>query len=67
MAPAVKRPENPDVKNKFQKPGNAKKTFTRLLGYLGRSKAMLAVVFVFVLFKILSSLFCSPSCDRNSF
>ena len=33
---------------------NTKNTFVRLLGYLGRSKAMLAVVFVFVLFSALS-------------
>lgn len=50
MAPAAKKP---DMK-KPQKPGNTKKTFLRLLGYLGRSKAMLAVVFVFVLFSALA-------------
>ncbi|MBQ9850306.1 MAG: ABC transporter ATP-binding protein [Clostridia bacterium] len=54
MAPTVKRPERPDGKNKFQKPVNTKATFTRLLGYLGRSKQMLAVVFVFVAFSSLA-------------
>ncbi len=54
MAPTAKRPERPDGKNKFQKPVNTKATFTRLLGYLGRSKQMLAVVFVFVAFSSLA-------------
>ena len=54
MAPAVKKTEKPNMKNKFQKPENTKKTFARLLSYLGRSKAMLAVVFVFVLFSSLA-------------
>lgn len=54
MAPTAKRPEMPDGKNKFQKPVNTKATFTRLLGYLGRSKQMLAVVFVFVAFSSLA-------------
>lgn len=51
MAPANK---GQGEKNKFQKPGNTKATFTRLLGYLGKSKAMLAVVFVFVAFSSLA-------------
>lgn len=54
MAPAMKRPEKPDMKNKFQKPHNTKATFMRLLGYLGRSKSMLAVVLVFVAFSSLA-------------
>ncbi len=54
MAPAVKKTEKSNMKNKFQKPENTKKTFARLLSYLGRSKAMLAVVFVFVLFSSLA-------------
>ncbi|MBR2869028.1 MAG: ABC transporter ATP-binding protein [Clostridia bacterium] len=39
---------------KGQKPGNVKATFLRLLSYLGRSKAMLTVVFVFVAFSALA-------------
>ncbi len=54
MAPTMKHPEKPGDKNKFQKPTNTKATFTRLLGYLGRSKKMLAVVFVFVAFSALA-------------
>ena len=56
MAPAMKRPNGPDMNKKMQKPGNAKATFVRLLGYLGKSKAMLAVVAVFVLFNKLLNL-----------
>ena len=45
MAPPVmKRPEKPGMGPKMQKPGNPKATFLRLLGYLGKSKAMLAAI-----------------------
>ncbi len=55
MAPA-NRPRKPDGKKDPRKPANTKATFTRLLGYLGRSKAMLAVVFVFVAFSSLAGI-----------
>lgn len=54
MAPSMKRPTKPEMNKKMQKPGNPKATFIRLLGYLGKSKAMLAVVFIFVLFSSLA-------------
>ena len=53
MAPTMKRPGKPGAAA-HQKPANTKATFTRLLGYLGRSKKMLAVVFVFVAFSALA-------------
>ena len=55
MAPA-NRPHKPDGKKAPRKPANTKATFTRLLGYLGRSKAMLAIVFVFVAFSSLAAI-----------
>ena len=55
MAPA-NRPHKPDGKKDPRKPANTKATFTRLLGYLGRSKAMLAIVFVFVAFSSLAAI-----------
>ena len=39
----------PSKGNQFQKPKNTKVTFARLLGYLGKSKALLFLVFIFVL------------------
>lgn len=53
MAPAMKHPGKGGPP-KGQKPGNVKATFLRLLSYLGRSKAMLTVVFVFVAFSALA-------------
>ena len=53
MAPAMKHPGKGGPHG-GQKPGNVKATFLRLLSYLGRSKAMLAVVFVFVAFSALA-------------
>ena len=47
MAPQIKKPSKKDG-NKFQKPKNTKATFSRLLGYLGKSKALLFLVFIFV-------------------
>ena len=55
MAPAMKRPGKPGGPAP-QKPANTKATFLRLLGYLGKSKAMLAVVFVFVAFSALAAI-----------
>ena len=55
MAPAMKRPGKPGGSDP-RKPANTKATFTRLLGYLGRSKAMLGVVFVFVAFSALAGI-----------
>ena len=54
MAPQMKKPG--PAKNNFQKPANTRKTFTRLLGYLGKSKFLLLLVFVFVLFSSLASI-----------
>ncbi len=51
---AHKHSGGPGEKNKFQKPQNTGATFARLLAYLGKSKAMLAVVFVFVAFSALA-------------
>ena len=42
--------------NKFQKPKNTRATFSRLLGYLGRSKVMLFFVFIFVAFSALAGI-----------
>ncbi len=54
MAPQIKKPggkgHNP------HKPKNTKATFSRLLGYLGRSKFMLLFVFVFVALSALASI-----------
>ena len=46
MAPQMKKP--PKGGNPMQKPANTKATFSRLLGYLGKSKALLVLVFIFV-------------------
>ena len=54
MAPQMKKPGPP--KNNFQKPENTKATFTRLLGYLGKSKFLLFFVFIFVLFSSLAAI-----------
>ena len=59
MAPTMKRPGKPGAAA-HQKPANTKATFTRLLGYLGRSKKMLAVVFVFVAFYLFLIIFIFP-------
>ncbi len=49
MARKAKKAAPPSQGNKFQKPKNTKETFSRLLGYLGKSKALLFLVFIFVL------------------
>lgn len=46
----------PSQGNKFQKPQNTKKTFSRLLGYLGKSKALLFLVFIFVVVSSLAGI-----------
>ncbi len=48
---AHKKPQSapPPKGNQFQKPKNTKATFSRLLGYLGKSKSLLFLVFIFVL------------------
>ncbi|MBQ4627090.1 MAG: ABC transporter ATP-binding protein [Clostridia bacterium] len=48
--------KKPDGKNKFQKPKNTKMTFARLLGYLGKSKSLLLLVFIFVAFSSLAAI-----------
>ncbi len=54
MAHKMKKP--PKEGNKFQQPKNTKATFARLLGYLGRSKFLLLLVFVFVAFSALAGI-----------
>ena len=49
MARKTKKAAPPSQGNKFQKPKNTKATFSRLLGYLGKSKSLLFLVFIFVL------------------
>ncbi len=57
MAPKMKGPKgNGPEGNKFQRPQNTKRTFSRLLGYLGKSKFMLFFVFIFVAFSSLASI-----------
>ncbi len=56
MAPQMKKPSKGKGPNNYQKPKNTKETFSRLLGYLGRSKFMLLLVFVFVAFSALASI-----------
>ncbi len=51
---AKKPPENGG--NRFQKPKNTKRTFSRLLGYLGKSKHLLLLVFIFVAFSALAGI-----------
>ncbi len=46
----------PPKGNQFQKPQNTKKTFSRLLGYLGKSKALLFLVFIFVIVSSLAGI-----------
>ena len=53
MAPKMKKP--PQGGPAF-KPQNTKATFARLLGYLGKSKFLLLLVFIFVLFSALASI-----------
>ncbi len=48
MARKTKNPPPSPQGNKFQKPKNTKATFSRLLGYLGKSKSLLFLVFIFV-------------------
>ena len=48
MARKAKKAAPPSQGNKFQKPKNTKATFSRLLGYLGKSKFLLFLVFIFV-------------------
>ena len=48
MARKTKNPPPPPPGNNFQKPKNTKVTFSRLLGYLGKSKSLLFLVFIFV-------------------
>ena len=48
MARKTKNPPPPPPGNNFQKPKNTKATFSRLLGYLGKSKSLLFLVFIFV-------------------
>ena len=55
MAKKTKNPPQGDG-NKFQKPRNTKATFSRLLGYLGKSKVMLVFVFIFVAFSSLAGI-----------
>lgn len=53
MAPPMKRP---DGKGGPPKPKNTKNTFMRLLGYLGKSKSLLLLVMVFVIFSSLAAI-----------
>lgn len=55
MAPKAKKPPE-NSGNRFQKPTNTKRTFARLLGYLGRSKHLLFLVFIFVAFSSLAGI-----------
>lgn len=58
MAPQMKKPPKGGGHgpNNFQKPKNTKATFSRLLGYLGKSKFMLLFVFIFVAFSALAGI-----------
>ena len=59
MAPQMKKPPKgggPGPGPGGPKPKNTKATFSRLLGYLGKSKAMLFMVFVFVAFSALAGI-----------
>ncbi len=56
MARKTKKAPPPSQGNKFQKPQNTKKTFSRLLGYLGKSKALLFLVFIFVVVSSLAGI-----------
>ncbi len=63
MAPQIKKPPK-EGGNQFQKPKNTKATFSRLLGYLGRSKFMLLFVFIFVAFSALASIIGTSFIER---
>lgn len=54
MAPQIKKPSKGHAA--AQKPKNTKATFARLLGYLGKSKGMLVLVFIFVAFSSLAGI-----------
>lgn len=56
MPPKAKKVAPPSHGNMHQKPQNTKKTFSRLLGYLGKSKSLLFLVFVFVLISSLAGI-----------
>ncbi len=56
MAPKAKKVAPPPRGNQFQKPQNTKKTFSRLLGYLGKSKSLLFLVFIFVVVSSLAGI-----------
>lgn len=56
MARKAKKSTPPSQGNKFQKPKNTKATFSRLLGYLGKSKALLFLVFIFVVISALAGI-----------
>ncbi len=64
MAPQMKKPPKGKGPNNYQKPKNTKETFSRLLGYLGRSKFMLLFVFVFVAFSALASIIGTSFIER---
>ncbi len=56
MARKSKKAAPPSQGNKFQKPKNTKATFSRLLGYLGKSKVLLFLVALFVLISSLAGI-----------
>ena len=56
MARKSKKATPPSQGNKFQKPKNTKATFSRLLGYLGKSKSLLFLVFIFVVISSLAGI-----------
>lgn len=56
MARKAKKAVPPSQGNRFQKPQNTKATFSRLLGYLGKSKALLFLVAIFVLTSALATI-----------
>ena len=55
MARKNKNPSGMNMGNP-RKPKNTKATFSRLLGYLGRSKVMLLFVFIFVALSALAGI-----------
>ena len=55
MAPKMKKPPQGGPPAGF-KPKNTKATFSRLLAYLGKSKFLLILVFIFVVFSSLASI-----------
>ncbi|MBQ2903563.1 MAG: ABC transporter ATP-binding protein [Clostridia bacterium] len=56
MAHAAKKQPKGGHGPKGPKPKNTKATFSRLLGYLGKSKIMLVFVFIFVIFSALAGI-----------